>query len=311
MGGLSAMLWRTVQIVVLIVLAVLLWRAADGRAALEHLRSADLRWLAVAVLVLTVQTVLSAQRWRVTAAQLGLAIPAMSALREYYLAQVVNQTLPGGVLGDASRAVRWRAQAGLRVSAQAVVFERIAGQLGLVAILGCGLAFALAIPSDLAWPVWLLRALGLGTALAISIGIGALTLPALRRAAQPFFRAVCAPEVRLQQTALSLATALCNVAAFVACAQALGIAMSVVAMAALVPLILFAMILPISVAGWGLREGAAAALFPVMGATSSEGLATSVAFGLVFLATSLPGIAVPLLAREKTSPLVQEPFDAT
>lgn len=304
-------IWRIAQFAVLAGLAVLLWQAADGRAALEHLRTADPRWLALAALALTVQTLLSAQRWRVTAAQLGLHIPAFSALREYYLAQVVNQSLPGGVIGDASRAVRQRAQAGLRVSVQAVVFERVAGQAGLLAVLAFGLAIGAIAPDGLAWPGWFPPALMLASAVGVvAIAIAAF-VPKLRDFTLAFTHAVWAPDVRGQQIVLSLATALCNVAAFAFCALGLGVSVSVVAMAAIVPLILFAMVLPLSVAGWGLREGAAALLFPVMGATAAQGLATSVAFGLIFLAVTLPGILVPLLGQTKTQTLSKEGPDAT
>ncbi|MFP4274670.1 MAG: UPF0104 family protein, partial [Paracoccaceae bacterium] len=48
--------------------------------------------------------------------------------------------------------------------------------------------------------------------------------------------------------------------------------------------------IPISISGWGLREGAAAALLPLAGATASDGFAASVAFGLVFTASVLPGL---------------------
>lgn len=289
------MLWRGIQLAVLAGLALLLWQAADGRAALEHLRRANPQWLAAAALFLTVQTVLSAQRWRMTAMQLGLEIRTFLAIREYYLAQLVNQSLPGGVLGDAGRALRSRTQAGLAVAAQAVVFERVAGQLGLLAVLVFGTGLGLLMPSSLDWPDWLGRAV-LGTVMlaALAAGLAGL-IPAMRRFGERFAFAVWAPQVRLSQITLSLATALCNVAAFACCALALGISMPAVAVAALVPLILFAMVLPLSVAGWGLREGAAALLFPVMGATAAAGLATSIAFGLVFLLTTLPGLLVPLL----------------
>jgi uncharacterized membrane protein YbhN (UPF0104 family) len=286
---------RAGQFLVLIVLAVLLWRAADGAAALDQLRSADPRWLVAAAAVLSVQTVLSAQRWRVTAAQLGLVLPAMSALREYYLSQVVNQSLPGGIIGDAARVARSRAGAGLRIAAQAVVFERAAGQLGLIAVLLCGLALGLILPADLDWPRWL----GPAAAAVLALGAAALwagaKIPALSDFTRGFSHAVWARDVRAQQITLSLCTALCNVAAFAFCARALDVAMPLVVVAALVPLILFAMVLPLSIGGWGLREGAAALLFPVMGAASSEGLAVSIAFGLVFLVTTLPGFIVPLL----------------
>lgn len=300
-------LWRGVQIAVLIGLAALLWHAVDGRAALEQLRRADPRWLAAAAVLLSVQTVLSAQRWRITAAQLGLDIPLFSALKEYYLAQVVNQSLPGGVLGDAGRAVRSRAQAGLAVAAQAVVFERVAGQLGLLTVLLIGTGLELLMPAALTWPDWLAQAVVAMVALVV-IGTGiAAMMPAARQFARRFALAVWAPNVRLRQIMLSLTTALCNVAAFACCAKALGIGMPAIAVAALVPLILFAMVLPLSVAGWGLREGAAALLFPVMGATAAAGLATSIAFGLVFLLTTLPGLLVPLLAAPQHKGKINAP----
>ena len=245
--------------------------------------------------MLTLQTALSAQRWRVTAAQLGLIIPALPALREYYLAQVVNQSLPGGVVGDAGRAVRSRGKAGLLVAAQAVMFERVAGQLGLIAVLVAGLVLGAAMPGALNWPLWLATSLaGLSAGVFAVLAFVGLS-PLARRFAGAFSHAVWERNVRARQIALSLGTALCNVAAFAFCAYALAVAMPLIAVATLVPLILFAMVLPISIGGWGVREGAAALLFPVIGATSAEGLATSVAFGLVLLATVLPGIILPLV----------------
>jgi uncharacterized membrane protein YbhN (UPF0104 family) len=296
------MLWRGVQVAVLVGLSALLWQAADGRAALEQLRRADLHWLFAAVVLLSVQTVLSAQRWRVTAAQLGLKIAPYSALKEYYLAQVVNQSLPGGVLGDAGRALRSRGQAGLAVAAQAVVFERVAGQLGLLTVLAFGAVLGLLVPAVLNWPDGLGQAVLGVVAVAVLCSVFGALSSAVRRFARQFAIAVWAPPVRMRQIVLSLATALCNVAAFACCAFAIGVSMPAVAIATLVPLILFAMVLPLSVAGWGLREGAAALLFPVMGATAAAGLATSIAFGLVFLLTTLPGILVPLLAAPPPRP---------
>ncbi|MEM7718492.1 MAG: UPF0104 family protein, partial [Pseudomonadota bacterium] len=56
--------------------------------------------------------------------------------------------------------------------------------------------------------------------------------------------------------------------------------------------------IPVSISGWGFREGAAAALFPLAGASASDGLASSVAFGLTFLVVALPGVIVARLDRE-------------
>ena len=253
---LSPKLVRFAQVAVLLGLAVLLWRAVDGAAALTLLHRADPRWLVAAALVLTLQTVLSAQRWRITAAQLGITIPAGTAVREYYLSQAVNQSLPG--------------------------------------------TLTIFLPTGLLWPVWVTPALlVLLTCVPIGLALARQRISppdtALRRVAQRFAHTIFGRDVWLKQSSLSLATALCNVAAFAMCAAALDVALPILASLTLVPLILFAMVLPLSIGGWGLREGAAALLFPIIGASPSEGLITSIAFGLVFLGTVLPGFLLPLL----------------
>lgn len=42
--------------------------------------------------------------------------------------------------------------------------------------------------------------------------------------------------------------------------------------------------------GWGWREGAAAALFPLIGATPSAGIATGVAYGAMMMIAAIPGL---------------------
>jgi len=296
----SPKLVRVMQVMILLLLSALLWKAADGQGAVRLIQDANLSWLALAVLVLTLQTVISAQRWRITAERIGLDLSAMEALREYYLAQVVNQTLPGGIIGDAGRVVRARHRAGLLVSGQAVVFERVAGQMGLLAVLVFGLVFSLVIATGFIWPEWLgdyALSLFWISALIPLLVLGTLKImgpraDAIRRFVSSFRHAVLARDVVLQQSAMSLGTALCNVAAFALCAAAIGLSLPLVVSITLVPLILFSMLIPLSVGGWGIREGAAALVFPVFGATASQGLATSVAFGLVFLVTVLPGLFV-------------------
>ena len=55
--------------------------------------------------------------------------------------------------------------------------------------------------------------------------------------------------------------------------------------------------IPISFAGWGLREGAMVALFAFAGLGAGTALALSLAFGVLFIAASLPGCAIWLAWR--------------
>ena len=294
-------------------LLALLWHLADGAAMLEHLAQAHPGWLTAAVAALTAQTVLSALRWRLTADRLGITLDRRTAVREYYLSQLVNQALPGGVLGDAGRAVRSRAQAGLLASGQAVVFERLAGQIALLLLFAAAVAGTLAVPGGFDWPGWLLSpvllALGSAGGGALLLALAGARLPgrlgrAVAGPGRAFLRAAWAPGTRRRQAALSLGTATCNVAAFACCAAAIGVPLPAATALALVPLILFTMLIPVTVSGWGLREGAAVALLPLAGATAAEGLAASVAFGLTVLAAALPGVVAVAIA---SSPRARPP----
>jgi uncharacterized membrane protein YbhN (UPF0104 family) len=288
------------QLVFAIGLLAVLWRIVEGEEALRLLARAEPWWLVASFVALTLQTALSAQRWRLTAGQLGIVLTKAEAIKEYYLAQIVNQAVPGGIVGDAGRAVRARTQAGLMASSQAVLLERVAGQVALVAVMFVGLGVALILPgglsllSGLALVVGLL---GVGAVVGVvsvftlarrsagRLGNGLVSLGTAAKAA--FFP----PSVRCAQIGLSLATAMCNVAGFTFAAWAIDSDLTVSTALALVPLILLAMVVPLTISGWGVREGAAVALFPLGGIAAVEGLAASVAFGLVFLAAALPGLA--------------------
>lgn len=296
---------RILQIAVTASALALLWHLADGRAALAHLAGMRPAWLAAALAALTAQTLLSALRWRLTAAQLGITLGRRRAVREYYLSQIVNAALPGGVLGDAGRAVRARAQAGLVASGQAVLFERVAGQLALYLIFATAVVATLLVPGGVTWPerLWLPVIGGVaGTAAALWIlqrvgpHLPGRAGPALARLGGAFQRALWAPDVRVRQVLMSVGTALLNVAAFGCCAAAIGLALPPAAALVLVPPILLTMLVPLTVSGWGLREGAAAALLPLAGATAAQGLAASVAFGLAMLVAALPGACAAGLA---------------
>ena len=70
---------------------------------------------------------------------------------------------------------------------------------------------------------------------------------------------------------------------------------------ALFPAVLLVTAIPISFAGWGLREGAMVALFAFAGLGADTALALSLAFGVAYLAASLPGCALWLAWRHTPS----------
>jgi glycosyltransferase 2 family protein len=280
------------RLAVALVLLAGLWHGFDGGAILAHLGAAHPGWLVLATLLLSAQIVLSALRWRLTAGALGQGFGRRLAIREYHLGVLANMALPGGVLGDAGRALRARdvAGAGIARAATAVVIERLAGQLALALALLLGLALW---PGGAGWALLALAALMVAAVAVVWVGRRG---PALfGRLAGALARAWLRGGIWQRQVPLSLAIVAANLGAFAAASAAVGAPLDPRAALLILPLTLAAMLIPLSVAGWGLREGAAAALWPLAGFAAEAGIAASVAFGLCALVAALPGLGV--LAR--------------
>ncbi len=92
---------------------------------------------------------------------------------------------------------------------------------------------------------------------------------------------------------------------FLIAARTAGASLSPVRMLPLALLVLLAMGVPTSIAGWGPREGVAAWVFSAAGLSAAEGVATAVVYGVMVLVASLPGAAVLVAAsirRDRRSP---------
>ncbi|PWG64288.1 lysylphosphatidylglycerol synthase transmembrane domain-containing protein [Spiribacter halobius] len=264
----------------------------DATALADRLAALSPAWVAAAFAVTVGQVLLSAWRWRYTARCLGLPLGLATAVREYYVATLLNQTLPGGVLGDARRA--WRhardaAQPGPAV--RAVVLERASGQLAMAVLVLAALLSGLG-PQAAALPPGFARAGGGAAAAALLLGglaFGLRRRPWLRPWLADARRALLRPAVLPVQLLASLAVALSYVGVFALAALALGIEGAPADWLPLIPLVLLAMLIPVGFAGWGLREGVAALLWPLAGLPAADGVAASVTYGAVVLIASLPG----------------------
>lgn len=288
--------WMGVRIAATAALLAALWQTVGGAGILATLAAASPLWITAAIGCLLLQTILSAQRWRVTAAALGQTLGASHALREYLLSQAVNQALPGAVVGDAARAVRARGEDGLLVAGQAVFFERLAGQIVMFAVFVAAFLGTDAVAGGVDWPPAMRGTLYVCLITASAALLTLLVARSTPAAAwlDPLHRALLSRQVLPQQVGLGAAIVLCNLAAFACAAAAVGVNLSIVETLALVPVVLFAMLIPFTVSGWGIREGAAAVIIPLAGATATDAVAASVLFGLAILISTLPGAFMAL-----------------
>ncbi|MBL3556669.1 MULTISPECIES: lysylphosphatidylglycerol synthase transmembrane domain-containing protein [Marinobacter] len=273
----------------------------------EELAAFSLPMLLAAMVISVFQVMVSAWRWRYTAGRLGIELPFSAAVREYYLATFLNQVLPGGVLGDVNRAWRHSLDSGSRLGAvHAVMIERLSGQLVMISVaLGLGTWLAL-FQGQTAGMVSDLGGLTISVAVMVMIVLGLVArfwargrgyVHALRRDIRKSLVSWPAIVVQLGSSAVVVATYLGVFAILAFGAGYWAGALEVLILIALCSLLLLAMAVPVSVAGWGVREGAAALLWPLVGLPAEQGVALSVGYGLAVLVSSLPGVLFLLSGR--------------
>ncbi|MCX2523022.1 lysylphosphatidylglycerol synthase transmembrane domain-containing protein [Larsenimonas rhizosphaerae] len=264
-------------------------------------------WLLLALLLTLPQVFLSAWRWQLTTHALGLSLSLRRAVSEYYIATFLNQLLPGGVGGDVARAWRHGHRQASRTRAfHAVMIERASGQLALLLIAGIMLAthpvvltsFHRSEPSGTTGQILLAGLAGIGSLLLFRTS----TRKALARFGHHIALSLCGSHLWIKQLSGSLVIVATYIGAYACCARALGSTLDSLTLLALIPPVLMAMALPLSIGGWGVREGAAALIWASAGLSSSEGVAISVAYGATVLVSSLPGAIVMLMGRQNTPP---------
>jgi len=273
----------------------------DIAGVVERLGDVRAPWLALGIAVSVPQALVLAWRWRYTAGRLGIDLPFRVALSEYYLGNFLNQILPGGVTGDLSRAWRHaRTDVPAGAAVRAVLLERLSAQVVMSSVAALSVAAIATLPAALrvAAPIALLLLGAFATRIGRSAGAGPSAMGRFRDDAGT---ALLARSALFPQTVSAVFVVLTYLAVFVVAARAVGSDAPTWTLLPLIAPILMTMLLPVSVAGWGLREGAAAALWSVAGLTPEAGVAVSVTYGLMTLVSTLPG-AVVLIGSVARSP---------
>ena len=252
-------------------------------------------WVATALLVSSIQISASAWRWKFTASRLGIDLPFKKGLGEYYLATFLNQVLPGGILGDVSRA--WRhayksvpQEATARV-VHAVIIERASGQVVMIAVATVSF-LSLPIGSGLAQrlvALILVVCLGLVVGAVVVRGWPASKISVVQSLWYDTKIALLSRTAFSVQVATSLLVVGSYIGTFILAARSVGVDLPVVTLVSLVAPVLVTMLIPVTVAGWGVRESAAAVLWALVGRSAVDGVSISAAYGLLTLLASIPG----------------------
>ena len=258
-------------------------------------------WPAVvaAVTLTALTTVCSAWRWRVVARALGADLDLSVATGAYYRSLFLNSVLPGGILGDVHRAVTHGRRAGdVAQGVRAVAWERLCGQV-IQAVVTAVVLLTVTSAVRPALPYVLAGIAGVAGCAALVVGGAARRgrsrpVRAARAIAADLRRGLLVPGVWPQLTLASVLVVAGHTAVFVIAARVAGCTAPLGELIALLMVVQIAAGIPLSVGGWGPREGAAAWAFAAAGLGAANGVTVATLYAVLMLAAVAPGAGLLL-----------------
>lgn len=293
--------------------AGLLYLALSGvnfPAIQARLGQIDLAWIAAAMAATLFQIGVAALRWREIANACDAHLSVQTALRFNLVGAFFNQTLPSTIGGDGARL--WLLQrhgASWQAAAYSVLVDRAVGLIVLAVIVVVSLPWSLGLIGDAHGRV----ALALLDVAAIAGCIAFLAFGRLRwrwiqdiwparhlhgcakLASHVMFHRHIGPKILL----LSVVNHLLTVMIASCAALAIAAPVSFTEMLLLIPPISLVTLMPISIAGWGVREQAMQVAFSYAGLSAADGVTISLLFGAVYFIVGAAGGLAWLLSSEK------------
>jgi len=285
------------------------------QSIMDKLRVLNAWGLAAALVICVAQTFLVSVRWHWIIRYLGGSISLWRTFCLVEMCSFFSQALPATVGADAVRVVQaWQSGISMSRSVTSVLFDRAFGVAGIVAAGLVGLPFAsrrmghlegtvllgggvallaglLALWMRRHWLAWLPARFSriLGSFLDIAVGLmlwPAAWVWALFPAIAVQFLSTLIIYVALRQFGITVG--------FVECVLSVTLALLIAA-------------LPISIAGWGVREGALIFALGALGVPPAEAVASSLLSGIALFVTALPGGLLLLIYTPPSKAIPGEP----
>jgi uncharacterized membrane protein YbhN (UPF0104 family) len=266
--------------------------------------------LALAAVVGVGAVLLSVLRWQRVLVALGRPTKMRALLRMYFASLFVSNFLPSTVGGDLMRVSWLRHRSGISDAVASVVVERLTGWIvlpfitlvGLLAnpeLLHLGSSSRIAIVIALATLGALVVIVGFATWGSPQPVVDSVGLSYIVRAARyGIIRFTTNPKGVLEVLSVSLAYQFAVVVTAFAVAAALGLGLSLTDMLAFVPAVAILQVVPLTIGGLGLREGAFVLFLHPLGVSTSQAVALGLLIYLVNVLVSLLGAPALALGNE-------------
>jgi len=311
-GEMRQILLSALKIAISAALLYFALRKVDLADLASRFGVASLVWIAVAIAVVFLQIFIGVLRWREVSAECAAPLTTKQAMRFNLIGTFFNQTLPSSIGGDAVRL--WlvaRNGAGWRTATYSVFVDRAIGLVALAIIIVASLPWSYSLIGDRQGRTALL----LVDLAALASGAGFLVLGALPWAwlktwwgthhlhacAVIANRAIFSRQRGPKIARLSLLVHVLSIVIAWCLAQSIAAPVTFGDLFLLVPPVMLITMVPISIAGWGVREATMGLAFGYAGLMASEGVNISLLFGAVNFVVGTYGGLVWIFSAEKTA----------
>jgi uncharacterized membrane protein YbhN (UPF0104 family) len=302
----KAFLFFIAKISVTAWIVYILVNAIDFEHVSVALQKVPYSYIAISVSLSVFAVWMTAYRWRLI---ISCNQETISSWHTFYYTMIgafLNQCLPSSIGGDVYRGFMLKQQ-GLSTSSalNSTLIDRLYGLSSFVILATIGCLFE--------WKILITTFLGEIMLLTIGLifaGLGGLLslkwmesfLPSMLRPFITLSKAVWTTFTQGKKSLLillvSLITALCIVVGAEMLALGIGLNLSLSQAFIAIPLAILVSAIPLSFAGWGLREGAMVVILSAYGISKEEALALSLLFGMSQILASLPGLALWCFSRQ-------------
>lgn len=308
-----------IRLAVSIVLLGLILCKIDWSTTVSLVRRSDPLWWMVAAFITIAAVVISAYKWQMVLTAQGVRVPLPKLTSSYFIGLFFNNFLPTSMGGDAFRAydaVKFSGETPKAIAS--VVAERVlaSATLGVTALAGLLIGYRSAGRFT-----WLVVAFNVGCLVLVwaSLDIRWLEMAAARMSwlnsdkirsrlaeAKEALKAPVQDKTALfsilaASMVFQVTVVLVNLAVF----KALNIDVSARYLFIFVPIISAISMLPVSINGLGIQQGASIVCFGAIGLSATEAAAQSLGFLLVVTVVSLAG-AVLLVMRKSDGKVVYD-----
>jgi uncharacterized protein (TIRG00374 family) len=302
----QAFLFFLIKICLTGIIVYFLVNNIDCSQVITALRQVPYHFLGFSVMLTMAGILTTAVRWQKIIASLSKTIPLWDACYHTAIGAFLSQCLPSSVGGDVYKGIilKQRYKISTSLSVSTTLIDRLYGISSFVifAILGCFVEWRSLITSSIGGLIALILALVVGGLVTLyGLKFVKTKLPSFLMPIVSFSEAISLMFSHKKNALIifvtSLISSLCLIMGAFLLSVGIGLELTLFQIFISIPLVIIISAIPISFAGWGLREGAMVVILSIYGIPKEEALALSLLFGIVQFLAAFPGLILWCLAK--------------